>query len=157
MRPSFHGSKTARTDGMVAAILRDVPLPRMCRLRQKFDPARIEDIEAAVRAELRRPGTLDRVKPGTEVALTAGSRGIANIALILKVLGDEIRRLGGRPFIVPAMGSHGGSTAEGQKKVLENYGITEASTGCPVRSSMETVVVAETSSGLPVHLDRNAA
>jgi hypothetical protein len=154
---SKYGSKTARTDGMVAAILKDVPLPKMCRLRQKFDPARIEDIEATVRAELRRPGTLDRIRPGTKVALTAGSRGIANIALILKVLGEEIRRAGGKPFIVPAMGSHGGCTAAGQKKVLEDYGITEASTGCPVRSTMETVVVAETASGMPVHLDRYAA
>jgi hypothetical protein len=90
------------------------------------------------------------------VAITAGSRGIANIARIIKAAVAHLRSLGAEPFIVPAMGSHGGATAEGQRQVIESYGITEAFCGCPIRSSMETVIVGYAAEGFPVHFDRNA-
>ncbi|MCA9065365.1 MAG: DUF2088 domain-containing protein, partial [Planctomycetaceae bacterium] len=97
------------------------------------------------------------VKPGQSVAITAGSRGIANIPIILKGIVDHFKSLGAKPFIVPAMGSHGGGTVEGQLKLLASMGVTEESTGAPFKATMETVVVAETSSGIPVHFDRHAS
>ena len=97
-----------------------------------------------------------RVQPGQSVAITAGSRGIANIAVILRAAVEHFRSLGAEPFLVPAMGSHGGGTAEGQRQVLESYGITEAAVGCPIRASMETTIVGRAAEGFPLHIDRLA-
>jgi hypothetical protein len=97
------------------------------------------------------------IRPGQSVAITAGSRGIANIGLILKEVAGHFRRLQAQPFIVPAMGSHGGGTVPGQIKMLASLGVTEQSVGVPIRATMDTVVIAETSNGLPVHFDRFAA
>jgi hypothetical protein len=97
-----------------------------------------------------------KVQPGQTVAVTAGSRGIANIAAITRAIVEHLKGIGARPFIVPAMGSHGGGTAEGQRRVVESYGITEDVAGCPIRSSMETVVVARAAEGFAVHFDRLA-
>jgi hypothetical protein len=94
------------------------------------------------------------VKPGQTVAITAGSRGIANVARITRAVVDELKALQLKPFIVPTMGSHGGATAEGQRTVLEHYGITEAAMGCPIRSSMEVVQIGEVK-GIPVFCDKN--
>ncbi len=135
----------------------DVPLPRMARVRQKFDTTRLEDITGAVRAQIRRPEIRARVKPGQVIAVGCGSRGIANIGLIARTVIEELRALGAKPFVFPCMGSHGAATAEGQKKVLETYGITEEATGVPIRASMETVVTGHLEDGTPVHMDRHAA
>lgn len=111
------------------------PLPPMYRVRQHFDVPMLEDLEAAVAEQCR---ALDgRIHPGMRVGLTAGSRGIANIARILAAVGREVRARGGEPFIIPAMGSHGGATAEGQRAMLADLGITEATVEMPVVSSME--------------------
>jgi len=134
-----------------------VVLPRMFRVRQTFAGPRLDDIPAAVRTALARLDLGRRVRPGQSVALTAGSRGIANIAVILKSTAQFLRDLGARPFLVPAMGSHGGATAEGQQQILESYGITEAFVGAPIRSSMEVVEIGRTPEGWPVYLDKNAA
>lgn len=91
------------------------------------------------------------------MAITAGSRGIANIAVVIKAIAAYFRSLGAEPFIVPAMGSHGGATAEGQAELLAGYNVTEAFCGAPIRSSMETVVVGEAPQGFPVHFDRIAS
>jgi len=98
----------------------------------------------------------ERISPGQSVAVTCGSRGIANIHLIIRAIAAHLMSIGAEPFIVPAMGSHGGGTAEGQRAVIESYGVTEEFVGCPIRSSMETVVVCETDEGFPVHFDRTA-
>lgn len=98
----------------------------------------------------------DKVKPGMEIAITVGSRGIANIPLIVKSTADEIKKRGATPFIIPAMGSHGGATAEGQIEVLDGLGVTEESTGCEIRSSMEVVEIGKTSAGIPVYIDQHA-
>jgi hypothetical protein len=90
------------------------------------------------------------------VAITAGSRGIANIAHITRAIVDHFKQLGAKPFIVPAMGSHGGGTAQGQRQIVESYGITESLLGCPIRSSPETVEVCRSEHGFPVHFDRFA-
>ena len=94
--------------------------------------------------------------PGQSVAITVGSRGIANIAPITKAIIGHFKRLKAVPFIVPAMGSHGGGTAEGQRRIVEDYGITEDYVGAEIRSSMETVIIDKTSQGIPVHFDRHA-
>ncbi|MDG2468197.1 MAG: lactate racemase domain-containing protein [Pirellulaceae bacterium] len=128
---------------------------RMFQVRQKF--GRQNEIAAtdAVNREFARESFLDDLS-GKTVAISAGSRGIANIAEIIKAIASNIRQRGGLPFIVPAMGSHGGGTAEGQVKVLANYGITEEYCGCEVRASMETVVVCDAAEGFPVYFDRLA-
>ncbi|MCL6505395.1 MAG: nickel-dependent lactate racemase [Bryobacteraceae bacterium] len=130
--------------------------PQIFRVRQLFERPRVDDIPGTVQAELRRLGLEHRIKPGQTVAISAGSRGIANIHVIIKAAVDYFKGLDARPFIVPAMGSHGGGTAEGQRKIVESYGITEEYCGCPIRSSMETVVVCQTAEGFPVHFDRHA-
>jgi len=135
----------------------DFPLPRMVNVRQKFEAQRLHDIPAAVTREFQRPEVRSRVKPGQVVAVGCGSRGIANIAEIAKSVIGELRALGAQPFVFPCMGSHGAATAEGQRKVLESYGITEASTGVPIKATMETVVVGHLEDGTPVHMDRHAS
>lgn len=131
-------------------------LPSIFRVRQIFDAPRVTDVAAETQAQLARLELGQRIKVGESVAITAGSRGIAGIKLITKAIVDHVKSLGAEPFIVPAMGSHGGGTVEGQKQVLASYGITEASCGCPIRASMETVVVCQTDEGFDVHFDRHA-
>ncbi len=128
----------------------------MVRIRQVFDRSRVEDIESELTARVEESGLLSRVRPGMQVAVTAGSRGINRFPRILKTVIGLLRKAGAEPFIVPAMGSHGGGTARGQAEMLESLGITEESMGVPVRSSMETVPLGTTSSGAPVFMDRNA-
>jgi hypothetical protein len=129
----------------------------MVRVRQKFERPRVENIAAAVRAALEPLDLKKTIKPGQTVALTAGSRGIANIPLILKSTVQVLKDLGTRPFLVPTMGSHGGGTAEGQRAVVESYGITEAFVGAPIKASMEVVPLGNTSEGFPVVLDKRAS
>ena len=131
--------------------------PRMLRIRQKFDAPKVEDIPAEVDRQLATLKLQSKIQPGQTVAITAGSRGIANIAVIIKAAVQHFQKLGAKPFIVPAMGSHGGGTAEGQREIIEGYGVTEEFCGCPIKASMETVIVAETPQGIPVHFDRYAS
>src|SRR5579871_1173638 len=130
--------------------------PRMLRLRQRFEAPRLDDISGEVERQLSVLKLGGQIKPGQTVAITAGSRGIANIALIIKSIVKHLQGLGAVPFIVPAMGSHGGGTADGQRQILEDYGVTEAYTGAEIRASMETVIVDRTSQGIPVHFDKHA-
>ena len=131
-------------------------LPRMLRIRQLFDAPTVEDIPATVRSEIQGLALDSRVEPGETVAITVGSRGIANIALIIKCLVEELKALGLDPFLVPSMGSHGGGVAEAQQAIIESYGVTEEYTGAPIKSSMETVQVGKTEDGVPVFFDKYA-
>ncbi len=131
--------------------------PQMFRVRQTFEGPRVEDVAAEVQAQLNRLKLAEKVRPGQSVAITAGSRGIANIHVVIREIAQHFAEIGAKPFIVPAMGSHGGGTAEGQRKIIESYGITEEFCGCPIRSSMETVVVCNAAEGFPVHFDRHAS
>ncbi|MCR9229811.1 MAG: nickel-dependent lactate racemase [bacterium] len=131
-------------------------LPQAYRIRQHFPATRLKDVGAAVTAALSKLNLGKVIKPGDSVAVPVGSRGIANIALIIKSAVDYLKSLGAEPFIVPAMGSHGGGTAEGQAQVIASYGVTEAAMGVEIRSSMETVIVDQTPHGIPVHFDKNA-
>lgn len=131
--------------------------PKMFRVRQKFEAPRVDDVPGTVKAELAKLELQKKVKPGQTVAITAGSRGIANIRHIIKAAVEHFQSIGAKPFIVPAMGSHGGGTAEGQRGILAGYGITEEFCGCPIKASMETIVVCQTAEGFPVHFDKYAS
>lgn len=128
----------------------------MFRLRQRFSGPKIGDIPAEIHQQLAKLELANTIKPGQRVAITAGSRGIANIAIIVKGIVDYVKSMDAVPYIVPAMGSHGGATAEGQLGVLKTYGVTEEFCGCPIQSSMETVVVCHAPEGFEVHFDKNA-
>lgn len=131
-------------------------LPRMMKVRQHFDAPTLDDIEGAVRAEVAKMNLASRVKPGDSVAISVGSRGVANIALITKTLVEELKAAGTEPFVVPAMGSHGGGTAEGQRAIVEGYGVTEEYIGAPIRATMAVEKVSETEDGVPVYFDKYA-
>jgi hypothetical protein len=150
--------------GIIGDLCAEVRLPRMLRVKQFFDGAHIEpeDIPGALAAQLSRPELGDPVKPGKQYAITCGSRGVANTAIITRAIAAFVRSKGAHPFVVPAMGSHGGATAEGQRALLAAYGVSSEFVGCPVVSSMETVVVGESEAGpggkrYGVRIDRNAA
>ena len=131
--------------------------PKLVKVRQKFPRPRVEDIEAALREQLEREEIAATIRPGMSIALTAGSRGVAEIDTILRVLVTIIKEMEAEPFIVPAMGSHGGATAEGQVEILESLGVTEESCGAPIHSSMEVVELGETERGVPVYMDKIAS
>ena len=133
-----------------------IPFPPIARVRQVFDQPEVADVPEAVARTLRASKIRERIKPGGTVALTVGSRGIAGIDRISRAAVDALRALGFSPLIIAAMGSHGGGTAEGQRALLAEFGVTEASMGCPVRCEMETVVLGTNSFGLPIAFDRNA-
>ncbi len=140
----------------VESLLRDVALPRMVRVRQRFAGDALDDVAGALRAELRAPVIAERIKKGARVAVAVGSRGLADLPLLVNVVVDELKRRGAQPFVVPAMGSHGGASAEGQVALLAALGVSEDSAGCPIVSSMETVELGALPNGLPVLMDRNA-
>jgi hypothetical protein len=131
-------------------------LPKFAKIRQSFQAESLENIPEKIADEFNQIKADDKIKPGMEIAITVGSRGIANIPLIVKSTADEIKKRGATPFIIPAMGSHGGATAEGQVEVLDGLGVTEESTGCEIRSSMEVAEIGKTSAGIPVYIDRHA-
>lgn len=131
--------------------------PKMVRIKQNFQTNPVADIPAAVRAEIKRINPQQIISKGETVAITAGSRGIANLAVVLLELVQELKKMGAKPFIIPAMGSHGGATARGQKKILEHYGVTQTALRVPVKSSMQVVQVGSTPDGIPVYLDRYAS
>ena len=145
--------------GTVAELLKHVEIPRMLPIEQHFDSTHIpaEQVPEQVVRQLSRQEISCRFRPGMEIAITVGSRGIANIPEIIKAAADYLKERGAVPFLVPAMGSHGGATAQGQRSVIEAYGVTEECVGCQIRSSMETVEIGSTDDGRPVRIDKNAA
>ncbi len=130
--------------------------PRMLLAKQNFPDRRVKDIPGTIAAELREAHFASRLKPGSRVAIGVGSRGIANIATIVRSVVDYWKSAGMQPFLFPAMGSHGAATAEGQADVLAHYGIHEATMGCPVISDLEVVSLGKTDEGIEAFLDRNA-
>ena len=132
-------------------------LPHMVRIRQEFNTNPIRNIGETVQAELAKINIQNTIQAGDSVAITAGSRGIANLADILAAIVKNLKDIGAEPFIFPAMGSHGGATAEGQAKLLDHYGVNEQNMGVPIKSSMEVVQVSTTEDGINVYLDQNAA
>lgn len=138
-------------------LLDHIPVPRMARVAQSFDRPVVAGVEEAVRHQLRTGKLFDAIQPGATVAVAVGSRGIANLPQVTRTVITALRQAGAVPFIVPAMGSHGGATAEGQKALLEHLGITEAYTGAPIRSSMEVVQTGVSPRfRMPVYVDAHA-
>lgn len=131
--------------------------PKMYRLQQNIDAPKVKNIEETLAAELDSLNFRSRIKPGMRIAITAGSRGIANIAGIMKYLIQFVKENSADPFLIPAMGSHGGGTAEGQLEMLRSLKITEESVGAPILSSMEVVEIGKSSFGFPILMDKYAA
>jgi hypothetical protein len=142
---------------IIHELVKDAFLPRMFQARQIFPRPVLLDLVQAVRIALHAPAIAASVHPGMRVAISAGSRGVANIAVIIKEVCAFITGCGAKPMIIPAMGSHGGATAEGQKKILYGLDITEAMCDAPIVSSMEVKVIGTTDDGHPVFIDRHAA
>lgn len=143
----------------VADLVSDQILPRMFQVKQKFPRERIMPVQIPeiISELLSQPQFADKVKPGMRIAITAGSRGIANVALTTKCIAEFVMSKGAYPFVVPAMGSHGGATAEGQREILEGYGITEEYLGCPIISSMEVKKIGVNEENMDVFIDKCAA
>ena len=130
------------------------PLPRWRRIEQTFDAPRVDSIPQAIAREMRK--LEGRVRPGMSVAVGVGSRGVSRLAEIVRATLTELKRLGARPFVVPAMGSHGGATPEGQLEVLAGYGVTPQSMDVAFEPSMETVQIGTTANGMPLHFSKAA-
>ena len=137
-------------------LLKDVPVPRMAPVRQLFDGTEEKDVAGAVKAQIARPGIAGRIRLGMTIAVGVGSRGLAELPTLVRATVDGLKAAGAEPFVVPAMGSHGGATGEGQAALLAKLGVTEESAGCPVRSSMETVELGRLPNGLPILMDKTA-
>jgi len=152
--------KNADTIETLSALSTRYSIPRMARVRQIFPDDCIKDIPYEMLKEFSRPEVaiqLKKIQPGDSVAITCGSRGIANMALVIKQVVALVFLKGGKPFVFPAMGSHGGANAEGQAQLIAEYGVTEEDLGCPIRSSMEVTYIGDTMDGRPTYIDRNAA
>ncbi|MBS4960402.1 MAG: DUF2088 domain-containing protein [Clostridiales bacterium] len=134
-----------------------VHIPKMVKISQTYDDTRIPDIEAHMNKELDNlpQATKDSVK-GKSICITCGSRGIPDLKLMIKCVVDKLKEWGAEPFIIPAMGSHGGGTAEGQLEIVNGYGVTEEYEGCPIKSSMDVVQIGELKDGTPVYCDKYA-
>ncbi len=127
---------------------------KLYKIVQRFDNTKIEDISASVKTQC---GIFaDRVKPGNTIAITGGSRGIANIAEVIKAVASWVKEQGAHPFLIPAMGSHGGGVAEGQQEILEGYGMTEKYVGAPIKATMEVEQIPASDIKLPVYMDKYA-
>lgn len=134
----------------------NLPMPHMVPIRQKFSKVEIADIEGEVSKRYQEFSARGSVRPGAKIAIAVGSRGICAIDVILRTVIKELKKQGARPFIIPAMGSHGGATAEGQIQVLKELGITEEVMGVPIVSSMEVSPIGQLPNGMPVLVDKNA-
>lgn len=146
-------------ESIVSGLLEAVPIPRVARVRQRFPDEHIpaDRLPEHILALLAKKGVAAGIRPGMKIAITAGSRGIRNIPLILGTLVRFVRDCGGEPYLVAAMGSHGGATSQGQREVLAGLGITEETVGCPIRSGMEVVPAGRNAEGAQVYMSRDAA
>src|SRR5690625_220762 len=143
--------------GILQELLKDVPVPKMIKVKQEFDDVQVDDLDTALFAELDTEHIKRMVKPGMEIAVAVGSRGLDRLVETTAVTVKFLHDLGAKPFIVPCMGSHGGATDEGQKAVLEHLGVTEESVNAEIRSSMEVIKIGELPNGLPVYIDKIAS
>ncbi len=146
-------------ESIVSGLLEAVPIPRVARVRQRFPDEHIpaDRLPDHILGLLAQKGVAAGIRPGMKIAITAGSRGIRNIPLILGTLVRFVRDCGGEPYLVAAMGSHGGATSRGQREVLAGLGITEETVGCPIRSGMEVVPAGRNAEGAQVYMSRDAA
>lgn len=141
---------------IISELLREIQLPKMVQVRQKFRTPQIADVAGEVKKAIKEAGVLSRINEDDRVAIAVGSRGVADLPTLVRETVAAVKEAGGNPFIVPAMGSHGGATAEGQIDVLLQLGISEEAVGAPIRSSMEVIKLDELPNGLPVYIDKLA-
>lgn len=141
---------------IISELLREIQLPKMVKVRQKFRTPQIADVAGEVKKAIKEAGVLSRINEDDRVAIAVGSRGVADLPTLVRETVAAVKEAGGNPFIVPAMGSHGGATAEGQIDVLLQLGISEEAVGAPIRSSMEVIKLDELPNGLPVYIDKLA-
>jgi len=141
----------------VLKILRDIPIPRVYRVQYQIESPSINNIPEELTSQLKAASVLSQIKSGQRIAITLGSRGIANQPLIVRTLIDQLKKAGAEPFVIPAMGSHAGANAKNQKAMIEGLGFTENYLGVPIKSTMEVVQIGTTTpSGLPVYIDKYA-
>ena len=143
----------------ITKLVDHMQLPKFVRVKQYFPHNELseDEIKAVLNENFARPEIKERIKPGQRICITCGSRGLSNIVLITREIVNHVKALGAEPFLIPAMGSHGGATDEGQKGILASYGITEETMGCPILSSMETVVIDHIDDiDADVNIDKNA-
>ena len=138
------------------SLLSQIEIPRFCVVRRCLPDEHVSSIQSEIARQLRELGFLDLVRPGQSVCLTVGSREVAGILEIIRSLVAVFRERGAEPFIIPAMGSHGGASADGQREIVQGWGITEESVGAPIRATMDTVLLGNAENGLPVYMDRFA-
>ncbi|MCZ2258465.1 lactate racemase domain-containing protein [Sporosarcina sp. G11-34] len=143
--------------GIIEELLKDIPLPKMTKVRQSFANEKLDNVDAALQEALQREEIRKTVKPGMEIAVAVGSRGIDQLVEVTARTINFLQDLGAKPFIVPSMGSHGGASAEGQTAVLAHLGVTEETANCEIRSSMEVVEIGKLPNGLPVYVDKLAS
>jgi len=132
-------------------------LPPLARVGQRLSSDHIGDVRRETHQRLTQSGLLQGLRPGARVAITAGSRGIGGFIELLSGIIDAIKSAGGKPFIIPSMGSHGGATAEGQAEILRRFGVTEDSLRAPIRATMNTFHLGTSETGAVAHLDNFAA
>ncbi|MFC0470478.1 lactate racemase domain-containing protein [Halalkalibacter kiskunsagensis] len=143
--------------GILQDLLKDIPLPKMAKVKLHFDDQKIENIDKALDEKLQHQHIVQKIKPGMEIAIAVGSRGMDRLAEITALTVQQLKDMGAKPFIVPSMGSHGGATAEGQREVLAHLGVTEERVKAEIRSSMEVLKLGELPNGLPVYIDKYAS
>ncbi|MGG0409987.1 lactate racemase domain-containing protein [Peribacillus simplex] len=141
---------------IISELLREIQLPKMVKVRQKFRTPHIADVAGEVKKAIKEANVLSRINEDDRVAIAVGSRGVADLPTLVRETVAAVKEAGGNPFIVPAMGSHGGATAEGQIDVLLQLGISEESVGASILSSMEVIKLDELPNGLPVYIDKLA-
>ncbi|WP_100407548.1 lactate racemase domain-containing protein [Bacillus solitudinis] len=143
--------------GILHDLLKDIPVPKMAKVKQYFDDTKIDDLERALDEKFQVESIRSKVKPGMEIAIAVGSRGMDRLVEVTAKTVQFLKDMGATPFIVPSMGSHGGATAEGQREVLAHLGVTEESVKAEIRSSMEVIKLGELENGLPVYIDKYAS
>lgn len=137
-------------------LLNKITLPELIKTQYNFPDNHLPDPAKEMIRQIKEMGLLKNIKPGSKIGITAGSRGVANLPELIRELVTLVRLKKADPFVFPAMGSHGGATAEGQYELLKNLGITEDYVGCPIISSMDTVLIGKTAAGIPAYMDRSA-
>ncbi|WP_184403525.1 lactate racemase domain-containing protein [Geomicrobium halophilum] len=141
---------------IINELLDPIPLPDMVQVEQSFDVPIVQDVAKEVQRVIQKRDVLQRIKHGDRIAIAVGSRGVAELPVLTRETVSAIKNAGGAPFIVPAMGSHGGATGDGQKEVLAELGVTEDSIGAPIVASMDVVKVGEIHDGMSIYTDKNA-
>lgn len=142
---------------IIDELLKDIPLPKVAKVKQTFNNEKIDNVTEALNMELDKEHIRKMIKPGMEIAIAVGSRGVDKIVEVTAQTVKFLQDLGAKPFIVPSMGSHGGASAEGQTAVLAHLGVTEESVKAEIRSSMEVITIGKLPNGLPVYIDKYAS